>query len=157
MIRANHRRDWRFQSPHFEEDEGFLISSEPEFFIIVSFPDEAALTVCCSIERLILALRSYTDSGSKLNPTNLFSEKRERGEEGETKTGGSRPYLFQGSNFYRLCLFRRDVSFPFLHRRRGRSRTSSLLLRGLHALNFPLSHDPFCNKSGIRWRFLDES
>jgi len=36
--------------PHLEEDEAFLLSSEPTFFMIVSFPDEAALTVCCSIE-----------------------------------------------------------------------------------------------------------
>ena len=35
---------------HLEEDEAFLLSSEPTFFMIVSFPDEAALTVCRSIE-----------------------------------------------------------------------------------------------------------
>lgn len=48
-----------FEADGFEEDEAFLVSSEPTFFRIVSFPDEAALTVCCSIERLIFVLRSF--------------------------------------------------------------------------------------------------
>jgi len=42
-----------------EEEEAFFLSSEPTFFMIVSFPVEAASTVCRSIERLIFALRSF--------------------------------------------------------------------------------------------------
>lgn len=48
-----------FEADGFEEDEAFLVSSEPTFFRRVSFPDEAALTVFRSIERLIFALRSF--------------------------------------------------------------------------------------------------
>jgi len=48
-----------FEPDDLEEDEAFFASSEPTFFMIVSFPDEAMLTVCFSIERLIFALRSF--------------------------------------------------------------------------------------------------
>lgn len=39
-----------FEVDGLEEEEAFFLSSEPTFFMIVSFPDEAALTVCRSIE-----------------------------------------------------------------------------------------------------------
>lgn len=48
-----------FEAEGLEEDEAFLESSGPTFFMIVSFPEEAALTVCCSIERLIFVLRPF--------------------------------------------------------------------------------------------------
>lgn len=50
----------RIWGTHLEEDDAFLLSSKPTFFMIVSLPDEAASTVCRSIERLIFALSSCT-------------------------------------------------------------------------------------------------
>lgn len=123
VIRARHRHSCRFWSLHLEEEEAFLVSSEPAFFRIVSFPDDAALTVCCSIERLIFALRSCKykkkrkPSVQKQSRQSIFAP--QGGWEG--KRGGSRPYLFQGSDFYHLGLFRRDVPFALLRGRRRRS------------------------------------
>ena len=164
VIRTGDGRGCGFQIPHFEEDEDFLGSSEPAFFRIVSFPDEAALTVCCSIERLIFVLRFCAKTNVETEPErSVFTlrevgrrrDERKRKEEGNKKKkeniGRPGPHLFQGSNFYRLRLFRRDVPFPFLRGRRRRSCPSRLLLRGLHALDLPLSHyDPLPSRFFFR-------
>jgi hypothetical protein len=84
------------------------VSSDPAFFRIVSFPDEAASTVCRSIERLIFALRSYTNPRVKPGLEELvFTLKRERrgegGWKGEERSNSKR--IVQVSTFFKEAIF----------------------------------------------------
>ena len=84
------------------------------------------------------------EADSEPIPTNLSLTKEVEGgdKEGDEKKDPN-PYPFQRSDFYSVRFFRRDVSFPFLSRRGGRSWSSRFLFRGLHALYFALSHISF--------------
>ena len=103
------------RGPHLEGDEAFLLTSEPTFFMMVSPPDEAASTVCRSIERLIFALRScanYVSGQSRSLQTSPQPARRWQGRGGNKKIRVRT--LFREAIFIASAFFGAMYRFPFL-------------------------------------------
>lgn len=67
--------------------------------MIVSFPEDAALIICCSIDRVCLAVRTYDESESE--------------RQSETQTGGSARTFRAAATFAKAGFFGGSARFPF--------------------------------------------